>query len=154
MGNHEIKPLIQKSIQVVNAQAKKRNINISTKFPKGLGLILLDPDRIIQVMTNLLSNAIKFSPDNDTIFIEAFKNGHHEIHVKVKDNGPGIDKADEKIIFDKFVSLGHKKGKSKSSGLGLAISKDIIEHHKGKIWVENEKDMGAVFCFSLPNISS
>ena len=152
--NHEIKPLISRSIQIVKPQAKKRNINISTKLTKNLGIIPVDYDRLIQVMTNLLTNAIKFSPNNEIITVEASKNGTKDILVKVRDKGPGIPKEEEKAIFDKFVSFSHKKGKTKGSGLGLTICRDIIEFHKGRIWVEKNKPKGASFCFSLPQFNN
>jgi signal transduction histidine kinase len=109
-------------------------------------LILADKARISQVISNLLSNAVKFTPEG-TILISVEKDENNSrINVAVKDTGQGINATILPRLFTKFASKSYK-----GTGLGLFISKGIIEAHGGKIWGENNPDgKGAIFCFSLP----
>ena len=105
-----------------------------------------DRDRIMQVVSNLLTNAVKFTSDG-TISIKAqrIEEGKH-VSITVTDMGSGIDPAIMSKLFTKFASRSHK-----GTGLGLYISKAIVEAHDGKIWAENNKDgRGATFTFTLP----
>jgi two-component system sensor histidine kinase VicK len=114
-----------------------------------------DKERISQVISNLLSNSIKFTErddnDEEKIFVnveETTKNKHgSEVVVSVKDVGTGIDPEILPRLFTRFASKS-----AIGTGLGLYISKNIIEAHGGRIWAENNSDgKGATFSFSLPN---
>ena len=110
-------------------------------------LIKADKGRISQVISNLLSNAIEFTGDG-TILVSIEKDNNKTIIVSVKDPGQGIDSSIVPRLFTKFTSRSHK-----GTGLGLFLSKGIIEAHGGKIWGENNTDgRGAKFSFSLPTI--
>jgi two-component system, OmpR family, sensor histidine kinase VicK len=107
-------------------------------------VVLADKDRILQVLSNLLGNALKFT-DEGRIAITTEKEDN-EIIVKVKDSGSGIDREIFPKLFEKFVTKSEK-----GTGLGLFISKNIIEEHDGRIWAENNPGgIGATFAFSLP----
>jgi two-component system, OmpR family, sensor histidine kinase VicK len=118
--------------------------------------IIVDGDktRISQVISNLLNNAVKFTPEEEggTISIileEKNKNNPKEIIVKIKDTGIGIASEIMPRLFTKFATKSEK-----GTGLGLYISKSIVEAHGGRIWAENNADTkGATFYFSLPIIS-
>ena len=137
-----------------NAIAKRDIIKIAYE-PKDI-FIEADKERISQVISNLLSNAIKFTErddnDKEKIFVNVkettTKNKHgSEVVVSVKDFGTGIDPEILPRLFTKFASKS-----AIGTGLGLYISKNIIETHGGKIWAENNLDgKGATFSFSLPN---
>jgi signal transduction histidine kinase len=103
-----------------------------------------DRGRLSQVLTNLLSNAIKFT-ENGTITIETSESDK-EVIVSVRDTGSGIDPEVYRKLFSKFITKSDR-----GTGLGLFISKSIIESHGGRIWAENNQDgSGATFYFSLP----
>jgi len=108
-------------------------------------VIEADKARLAQVISNLLSNAVKFTKEG-TIFISIEKKDNH-ILVSVKDSGTGIDPEILPRLFTKFATKSFE-----GTGLGLFISKSIIEAHGGKIWAENNSDgkKGATFTFSLP----
>ena len=128
--------------------------------------------RISQVISNLLSNAMKFTLDNGKITIKAvyinnvnmwknnFKNELNDdlnsnvleiIKVSVKDNGPGICLEHHDDIFSKYGQVENDITRKKGgTGLGLHIAKEIVQKHKGKIWVDSEQGKGAKFCFTLP----
>jgi signal transduction histidine kinase len=115
-------------------------------------MIFADKERIYQVISNLVKNALKFIPSNDgkiEISLEKVNekdDGKEFASVKIKDNGKGIDKEILPRLFEKFVSKSET-----GTGLGLYISKNIVEAHGGKIWAENDSDgKGATFSFTLP----
>ena len=108
-----------------------------------------DPDKLIQVVINLISNAVKFT-DNGSVTCRA-RFESDQIVVSIIDTGLGITEDDQKMVFDKFKQVGDTlTDKPKGTGLGLPISKEIVEHHGGKIWVESKIGKGSVFSFSLP----
>lgn len=112
--------------------------------------VVADRYRIYQVLVNLLSNAIKYSPSGKKIII-ALEKKNSEVVVQVQDSGIGITQSQQKKIFDKMYQVEEKKGKTYPGlGLGLYISKEIIELHGGKIWVESKKGKGTTFYFCIP----
>lgn len=111
--------------------------------------VVTDSVRLGQVVVNLLRNAYKTSPDADTIHITSkFENG--QVVVGVQDFGLGITKADQKHIFDRFYAPAGEPDLSPGLGLGLSISKQLIERLGGKMWVESAQGLGSTFYFSLP----
>ena len=108
-----------------------------------------DFDKLSQVMINLLSNAFKFA-EKGGITVEVRDLGE-EVRCAVKDTGPGISHENLERLFSKFEQFGKPSTSSeKGSGLGLVISKSIIEAHGGRIWVEGESGRGSSFIFTLP----
>ena len=105
-----------------------------------------------EILTNLLSNAFKFTPENGTITIAA-KNTGSSLEIRVKDTGIGIPKEYLNRVFNKFEQVKQTKGlvkKYAGTGLGLTITKGMVEAHGGKIWVESEVGKGTSFIFTLP----
>lgn len=110
-----------------------------------------DRDRLIQVLINLLSNAVKFTPPGAgrVEVLRSIQDG--QVRVDVRDNGPGIPAADHETIFEKFRQGGDTlTAKPRGTGLGLPISRRIVEHCGGRLWVESEPGRGATFSFVLP----
>ena len=114
-------------------------------------LIKGDRDRLIQVMMNLISNAIKFcDQENGHIQIKTTQEKDF-VRIDISDNGVGIHKKDQSIIFEKFRQANAlEASRPAGTGLGLTITKQIIEFHEGRIWVESEPGKGTVFSFTLP----
>jgi PAS domain S-box-containing protein len=109
-----------------------------------------DKYRIYQVLVNLITNAIKYSPDNKQIIIST-KMKNDEVIISVKDHGIGIEKEKQNKIFERLYQVTDQKERTfPGLGLGLFISKEIVERHKGNLWVKSEKGKGATFYFSLP----
>jgi signal transduction histidine kinase len=120
-----------------------------------------DPQYMRQVLRNLLSNAYKYAPHQTRVVVRAFEgnptpqSGHtcQQVTICIKDQGPGIDPGDIPLLFEKFVRLKRDlSGPVRGTGLGLYISKQLIEEMKGQIWVESEgvDGKGSSFCFALP----
>lgn len=112
-----------------------------------------DKEGITQVISNLLSNAIKFSPKDGKIKISLKKETETNLVFTIKDQGVGIPDGEQEEIFDAFIQSSHTKTGAGGTGLGLAICKEIITLHKGKIWVENDINSGAIFKFSIPAVT-
>lgn len=136
------------------AKAKNQELRFSPG-PNDKCKIMADSIRIKEVVDNLLSNAIKYSPYNKPIdlnidIIEVEHNAKF-VQFSIKDYGQGLSKDDLIIIFDKFQRLSSKPtGNETSTGLGLSIAKELIELHKGKLWVESELEEGSTFYFKIP----
>jgi two-component system, OmpR family, sensor histidine kinase KdpD len=122
-----------------------KNRKVTVNIPKDLPLIPLDPLLIERVFANLLDNAIKYTPQGTPLDLSAKIKGE-ALLVEVADRGPGISPGDEERIFEKFVRTSEGGG----IGLGLTISRAIIEAHGGRIWAENRPGGGAIFHFTLP----
>jgi signal transduction histidine kinase len=110
-----------------------------------------DLDRIVQVLVNLLSNAVKFiEPQHGRVRI-ALAEEEGFLRVDVRDNGPGVRPEHRELIFEKFRQAGDPlTGKPQGSGLGLYISRRIVEHSGGRLWLSSRPGEGACFSFTLP----
>jgi PAS domain S-box-containing protein len=126
----------------------KHHINLYHDFQSH---VYGDKDRIGQVMINFLTNAIKYSPDNDKIDVTIHKKAKEEVCFSVRDYGIGIEKEEQKKIFERFY---RSKGKAEQTypgfGIGLFIAYEFIQKHGGQVWVESEKGKGSTFTFTLP----
>lgn len=148
----DLNPLIKKFSSDYAYVASKKNIILTEMLPAATMMCRCDPAKIGQVISNFIDNAIKFSDSDSKIeIIGKIKNT--EIWVGVKDEGPGVKTEEMQHLFKSF---GHTKisnkptAGEKSSGLGLAICKRIIDAHKGKIGIESQINQGSTFWFSLP----
>ncbi len=134
--------------------ATEKKITLDKKLQADLVKIYFDPDKIAQVLANLINNSIKFTPENGQIVVQSSYYGSdpNYVCVSVKDNGEGIAKEDFDKLFKKFQQLDMRlTRKTGGTGLGLALSKQVVELHGGKIWAESEgKGKGTTFSFILP----
>lgn len=111
---------------------------------------VFDPLRVEQVLTNLISNAIKYSPSDTEIRVQVRQEGETAV-VCVADQGPGLSAAEQERIFERyFRAEAGRRDPSSGVGLGLYISRELVEYHGGTIWVESAPGAGATFCFRLP----
>ncbi|MEO7617404.1 MAG: ATP-binding protein, partial [Candidatus Saccharibacteria bacterium] len=123
--------------------------SFSLTAPARLPKIALDQDAIKEVIGNLLNNAMIHTPTNTKIALNVKRVGE-TIETSVEDNGEGIAQHVLPNLFTKFYRAGEMKSKTRGTGLGLYISRTIIEAHGGKIWVESKEGHGSTFTFSLP----
>jgi PAS domain S-box-containing protein len=126
---------------------------IRTELEPNVPMVLGDSDRLVQVVTNLVSNAIKYSPVGGEILISThFANG--AVDVSIKDHGVGIPADFVDRLFGRFERYEKSPSKVIGTGLGLAIARQIIEMHRGKIWVESAEGSGSVFHFTIPAVAT
>lgn len=141
--------------QIINIE--KQNITVNYDIETNIPNVECDKNRIDQVVMNLIDNAVKHSPQNGHISISVYsekmddsKMATDAIHVSISDQGKGVPIEELDFIFDKFTHSSTMPHNSGNAGLGLAINKQIIDGHNGKIWCENGELYGATFHFSLP----
>ena len=155
LSRNNISRTIKKTLESLSQLIKNKKITLEFDDANKEIKAFYDEERIVQVIHNLLSNAIKFcSETKGEISIQIIEK-QDNVEVRIHNNGKGIKKEDFEVIFDKFYQSRNQNVKKPiGSGLGLAICKKIIEHHKGKIWVENTEENGATFIFTLPNYNT
>ncbi|MEE9615058.1 MAG: hybrid sensor histidine kinase/response regulator [Thermodesulfobacteriota bacterium] len=144
-----ISDVIQAGVKTVVPLVKEKGLSIKASVPPRLPPVWADRNRLLQVMLNLLSNAVKFTSDGK-ITVKARDMGDN-IQVSVADTGEGIYPEEREKVFDEFYRIGDDlTGRPAGSGLGLSISKKIVEAHGGRIWVESRMGKGSTFNFTVP----
>lgn len=142
--------LVRESEDFFKKLASEKGVDLSYHLVQEEVNIFIDAERILQVISNLINNAIKFTEENGKIKVEV---GilDDKARVGVIDTGIGIAKSDLPKLFGKFVQVSRLPGAEKKGiGLGLSISKELVERHGGEIWVESELGVGSRFYFTLP----
>jgi signal transduction histidine kinase len=141
---------IERSVVMVRERALEHGVEVAFASGDGADVVTGDERRVSQVIVNLLSNAVKFSPAGGAVYVSASQlNG--EVHVSVTDAGPGIAPEDHDRIFEAFQQTDAGILQREGTGLGLALSKRLVELHGGRIWVESEPGDGSTFVFTLPS---
>ena len=150
-GEVDVLNLLKQSTSFNTPAARKKSITIYLSAPpEGTCILRIDRKKIMQVLDNLISNAIKFSPPGTAITV-SMEDGEKVVEVSVRDEGPGIEEEEMKFLFRPFQRPNvSATGGEKSSGLGLAICKKIVEGHGGSISAESTPGEGSVFWFTLP----
>jgi two-component system sensor histidine kinase GlrK len=142
-------PLINKAMTEITPLVEARAIRLETEIGEDLPPVLLDQERVLQVLRNLIGNAVKFTPRAGRVKIAA-RSFDGSVEFSVRDTGPGIATEDLTAIFEKFHQAPGAAASMNGTGLGLAIAKHIIVSHGGTIWAENHPEQGSTFFFVLP----
>ncbi len=144
-----IAEIIDRAMSATSALFQHKGLQAIRDIEDNLPATIGDRDRLIQVVINLISNAIKFQERGSVTC--RVRNTGDTFTISVIDRGIGIAEADLPKVFDKFKQVGDTlTNKPQGTGLGLPISKEIVEYHSGKIWVESEVGKGSTFAFTLP----
>jgi len=146
----DLAALIAAAVRSTAELFRARGAVVGTRLPEAVPLVRADPDRLTQVMVNLLSNAAKFVPEGTGCAEVRLRVEPGAVVVAVADNGPGVPEADRATVFEKFRQAGGDAGRPGGTGLGLPISRQIVEHLGGTMWLESEPGGGACFAFRLP----
>jgi len=137
------------AVNVSRAQAEAKEIAVSVEVPAGLPTILGDAQRLHQALLNLLGNGIKYCQPGDQITISVERQGQF-LRVEVADTGPGIPRKALPRIFERFYRVPDAERRAAGTGLGLVITRRIVEAHGGQISVESQEGKGTKFAFTLP----
>lgn len=129
------------------SMAERENISLNTSFPEELNSAFYDKDKLEKIVTNILSNAFKYTSENGSVTITIDHNTNY-LNIEITDTGKGIDKEQVKRIFERFYRV--EGNEEKGSGIGLALTKELIELHNGKISVDSTKDIGTTFKVRIP----
>jgi two-component system phosphate regulon sensor histidine kinase PhoR len=146
----DMQSLLRRVAASMEIEAMKKHQDLEVIAPDGLPAVMGDEERLVQVAINLISNAIKFTPKGGEIRVKAHAEGDQMI-VHVIDNGVGIAAETMPELFQRFYQVDSSATrKAGGSGLGLYITKQIVEAHSGRIWVESSLGEGSEFNFTLP----
>ncbi|MDD5295897.1 MAG: sensor histidine kinase [Rhodocyclaceae bacterium] len=155
MERLDVRQVIEEAIAAASSLFSDRQVSLETRLAGAVAEVEADRDKLIQVLLNLLSNAVKFVPSGSgevAVYLLTERDGaKNSVRVEVRDNGPGIPREDQGMIFEKFRQGGDSlTGKPQGTGLGLPISRQIMEHFGGRLWVDSEPGEGACFILELP----
>jgi PAS domain S-box-containing protein len=149
MGEVSLAEVVETVHSNLASQAQSKGLRFIRRIPEDLPTVWSDHRRLCQVIINLVGNAIKFTSQG-SVSLEAkpFAGKQDKVLVVVRDTGPGIPSEEADSVFDRFVRL-DSSGSTPGAGLGLAISRKLLELMEGRIWVDSQPGQGSAFCFTL-----
>jgi signal transduction histidine kinase len=151
MESLDPREVVEEAIAITSALFAERASRLEVQIARELPTVYADRDRLIQVLVNLLSNAAKFCAEKAGQVVVTAENQPEGLQISVADNGRGVPPENRQLIFEKFQQAStNLTDKPRGTGLGLTISRQIVEHFGGRIWVEPASGAGARFCLVLP----
>lgn len=143
--------VISAAADTIEQMARDSGVTVTVSVPDDTPPMRADADKLRQVVLNLLSNAVKFAPQGSGEVRISVRADRDHVRIDVTDNGPGISQADQAFVFEKFRQVGDLAARRPAgTGLGLPISRQIVEHLGGRLWVRSGVGHGATFSFELP----
>jgi Na+/proline symporter/nitrogen-specific signal transduction histidine kinase len=146
----DLRALVEQAIETTHEVFRERGSTVVLHAPEQVRTLRADPDRLTQVVLNLLSNAAKFVPRGSGRVDVRMHTDGRGITVEVHDNGPGVPPDQKKLVFEKFHQGGDGITRPQGTGLGLPISRQIVEHFGGHMWLESDPGQGTCVSFHLP----
>jgi signal transduction histidine kinase len=148
----EVAEVVERATAATAALFETSGLELRRDVAAGLPQVRGDGHRLVQVVINLLSNAVKFTPSGSvTVRAATAADDPATIVVSVADTGTGIAPEDQARVFEEFAQAGDTLSETpRGTGLGLSISRQIVEHHRGRIWLESAPGVGSTFSFTLP----
>jgi signal transduction histidine kinase len=149
MEQTALAPLLRGVLATMAGLAKDKRLTLTLEAADDLPVVTIDKTRIRQVLLNLLANAVKFT-EQGGISLRAAPTDDGMICIRVTDSGRGIAPEQQALVFEEFRQVQEAQHRQQGSGLGLPISKRLVELHGGKIWLESQPGEGSTFAFTLP----
>jgi len=149
LGSVSIGETVAASAMFVQERAARQSVSLTSIVAEDLPIVQADGRKLKQVVVNLLTNAVKFTPPDGRVTLSAGRRDG-EIVVSVADTGIGIATEDQARLFQEFGQVRHSRASEEGTGLGLALSKKLVELHGGRMWVESEVGKGSTFSFTIP----
>jgi signal transduction histidine kinase len=149
----DLRSVLQGTIHLFQQDATTKGIALSSSVPARLPKVNADPERLQQALINLVGNALKFTPAGGSIHLQARHIGEpNSVQISVSDTGSGIPAEDQKHIFDEFGRTRRRSAdhSNHGAGLGLAITRRVVEAHGGEIKVKSQLGKGSTFVITLP----
>jgi signal transduction histidine kinase/CheY-like chemotaxis protein len=140
---------LEAAVSLVRERASRHGISVSVAVDEDVDTVDADELRFKQVLLNLLSNAVKFTPDGGSVKVRAARSGD-ELVVTVSDTGVGVPPEDRERIFESFQQGGRGVAREEGTGLGLTLTRRIVELFDGRLWLESEVGVGSTFGFAIP----
>jgi signal transduction histidine kinase len=145
----DMKSLVLGTCMQISPLLRGKGQKLKTELPDSLPIVRGDGQRLEQVLLNLMNNATKFTPEGGNIWVRVRKQDTGLV-VEVQDDGIGIAKEEQSRLFKPYSRLSSDRQRHPGLGLGLALSKQVVELHGGRIWVDSEPGKGSTFSFFLP----
>ena len=145
----ELAPLLEHTASMLRERAGLHGIDLRVDVDPDASTVYADELRLKQVVLNLMTNAVKFTGDGGSVVVRAVR-GTAEIRITVTDTGIGVPEADRERIFESFQQGGRGASREEGTGLGLTLSRRIVELLGGEMWLESEVGVGSTFAFSIP----
>ena len=149
IADFSLREALERGVVMVRERATRNGVHLALELAPDVDLVRGDERRLRQVVFNLLSNAVKFTPEGGSVLV-ATERVDGDVQVSVTDTGPGIAPEDRERIFEEFQQTDVGVGQREGTGLGLALSKRLVELHGGRIWVESNTGHGSRFVFTMP----
>ena len=150
LGDFSLREGLERGVVMVRERASRDGVQLSLEIAPDVEIVNGDERRFRQVVFNLLSNAVKFTPAGGSVVVAAVRR-EDTVQVSITDTGPGIAPDDHDRIFEEFQQIGVGPGQREGTGLGLSLSKRLVELQGGRIWVESEPGRGSRFVFTVPS---
>jgi signal transduction histidine kinase len=145
-----VEEALEYAVSLVRERAARHGITVSVLVGEGVDTLYVDELRLKQVLLNLLSNAVKFTPDGGSVQVRAAALGDDELVVTVTDTGVGVPPEDRERIFESFHQGGRGVAREEGTGLGLTLTRRLVELFDGRLWLDSEVGVGSTFGFSVP----
>jgi two-component system, OmpR family, sensor histidine kinase VicK len=143
--------LLQPAYERFVMTCRQKDIHLQLQMENDLPMVIVDRDKLDQVLDNVISNAVKYTPASGSITIKAEKSDSDIVQVSISDTGLGIPKQDLNRLFERFYRVDKARSRTLGgTGLGLSIAQEIIHSHGGEIWIESEYEQGTTVFFTLP----
>ena len=153
LGAASLPDLLDQGVAMVRERALRHGIALGLTIAPGVGMVRADEVKLMQVVVNLLSNAVKFTPDGGSVDVRAEVSGTDAL-VTVRDTGIGIPEEERERIFEAFQRGGRGARTSvEGTGLGLTLSRRILDLHGGRLWMESTVGEGSTFSFTVPQLA-
>ncbi len=146
----DLRQLVLHAVQTTTELFRERQTSVAVDVPDTVPTLRADRDRLLQVLLNLLSNAAKFVPAQGGQVAVRLRVTPERLRMEVQDNGRGVPPEQQQLVFEKFRQGGDSSQRPQGTGLGLPISRQIVEHFGGRLWLRSEPGQGACFGFDLP----
>lgn len=151
--NVDLNGLAAECIALVSSLADKYHIRLHNKIDDGVMQVRADPGRLRQILLNLLSNAIKYNRQKGEVWLEAKGQDNGTIRICVRDNGIGISEADQQRLFESFTRVGNKQHRIEGTGIGLALTRKLVQMMQGQIGLNSCPGAGSTFWIELPAVT-
>lgn len=146
----DLRGAVANALSIIDREARKKALNVQARLPATLPPLSADARKVRQILYNLLSNAVKYTPEAGHVELVVI-DGSQEVRIEIRDNGPGIAPEDRQRLFQPFVQLDNAADSPiEGTGLGLALTKQLVELHGGRVWLHSQVGRGSTFGFSLP----
>jgi signal transduction histidine kinase len=150
LSSAQIADVVEAAVDAVRPDAEDQKVRVALRVDRTLPPLVIDSERLEQVVINILSNAVKFSPDDSVVQVDVRRDDRH-VEIVVTDQGIGIRREFLPYVFERFRQAGSQQGSNRGLGLGMSIARDIVEHHGGTITAESAGEgQGATFTVRLP----